>query len=212
MRVPSRSARRSAPLGAHRLTPVSVRTSRMSAAGRPSASPRPHPVRRSATGFKAITVVSRSTRIRGWGNCSNACSESVRSLAMSPQYRLANSRLQLLQTPLQLEGPRAQHPLVEADVADRLAAEAGLEPVQSEPRVVGCRLFRYSPPVVGVATQHPEVEHRLPVQQVVRHQLALAFGGATEQVVGGLAEAEDHDPGERVALVLRQVQADLFPW
>src|SRR5256886_8370261 len=120
----------------------------MSAAGRPSASPRPHPVRRSATGFKAITVASRSTRIRAWGNCSNACSESVRSLAMSPQYRLANSRPQLLQPALQLEGPRAQHPLGETDVADRLAAEAGLEPGQAEPRMGRRRLLRDSPPSV----------------------------------------------------------------
>src|ERR1700736_2263694 len=131
MRVPSRRARRNAPLGAHRLTPVSVRTSRMSAAGRPTASLRAHPVRRSPTGFNDNTVVSRSTMIRAWGNCSNACSESVRSLAMSSQYRhsRANSRLQLLKPPLQLERTRAQHVLVETDIAERLTPEAGLETV-----------------------------------------------------------------------------------
>src|ERR1700682_1025094 len=131
MRVPSRSARRSAPLGAQRLTPVSVRTSRMSAAGRPTASLRAHPVRRSPTGFNDSTVVSRSTMIRAWGNCSNPASESVRSLAMSSQYRhsRAHSRLQLLEPPLQLERTGAQHALVETDIADRLAPEAGLETV-----------------------------------------------------------------------------------
>src|SRR5206468_10724818 len=122
----------------------------MSAAGRPSASPRSHPVRRSATGFRAITVASRSTRMRAWGNCSNACSESVRSLAMSPQYRLANSCLQLLEAPFQLKRARTQHMLIEADVADRLAAEAGLEVVQPKPRMVGFRLVRDLLPVVRV--------------------------------------------------------------
>src|SRR5216683_4070283 len=150
MRVPSRRARRSAPLGAQRFTPVSVRTSRMSAAGRPTASLTAHPVRRSPTWFNDSTVVSRSTMIRAWGNCSNACSESVRSLAMSPQYRRAYFRLQLLQPPLQFQGARPQDALVEADVADRLATKAGLEAIEPEPRVIRGRLFRDPPPVIGV--------------------------------------------------------------
>src|SRR6267143_678893 len=131
MRVPRRRARRSAPFGAHRLTPVSVRTSRMSAAGRPAASRCAHPVRCSATEFKESTVASRSTMITAWGNCSKACSESVRSLAISPQYRhlAAQSRLQLLEPSLQLERTGAENVVVEADVAQRLAAEAGLETV-----------------------------------------------------------------------------------
>src|ERR1700737_2886993 len=195
MRVPSRSARRSAPLGAQRLTPVSVRTSRMSAAGRPTASLRAHPVRRSPTGFNDNTLVSRSTMIRAWGNCSNACSESVRSLAMSPQYRhwRADSRLQLLEPAFQPERPRPKDVLVEADIAGRLAAEAGLEAVEAEPGMVGRRLFRDAPPVVGLATERLEVQHRLPVQQVVRHQLTLAVPRPAEEVVGGRAETEDHD-------------------
>src|SRR5712691_554357 len=208
MRVPSRRARRSAPLGAQRLTPVSVRTSRMSAAGRPTASLRTHPVRRSPTRFNDSTVVSRSTMIRAWGNCSNACSESVRSLAISPQYRhrRAYFRLQLLQPPLQLERTGAQDALVEADVADRFAAEARLESVQTEPRMVGRRFLRNPPPVIGIAAEGLEVEHRLPVQQVVRHQLPFAVTRPTEQVVGGLAEAEDHDPAKHLALVVGEVE------
>src|ERR1700724_4572814 len=106
----------------------------MSAAGRPTASLRAHPVRRSPTGFTDSTVVSRSTMIRAWGNCSKACSESVRSLAISPQYRTAHFCLQLLQAPLQFQRARPQHVLVEAGVADRLAAEAGLEPGEPQPR------------------------------------------------------------------------------
>src|SRR5256714_10939856 len=173
MRVPRRRARRSAPFGAHRLTPVSVRTSRMSAAGRPAASRCAHPVRCSATEFKEITVASRSTMISAWGNCSKACSESVRSLAMSPQYRAAHFGLQLLQAALQLQRARAQYVLVEPGVAHRLAAEAGLEPIEPEPRVVGGRLFRNPPPVVGIAPQRAKIEHGLPVEQVIGHQLAL---------------------------------------
>src|SRR6267143_4498043 len=146
IRVPRRRARRSAPLGAHRLTPVSVRTSRMSAAGRPAASRCAHPVRCSATEFKEITVASRSTMISAWGNCSKACSESVRSLAMSPQYRAAHFRLQLLQAPLQVQSAGPQDVLVKAGVPDGVAAEAGLEPVEPEPRVVRRRLLRNPPP------------------------------------------------------------------
>src|SRR5438132_4188259 len=167
MRVPRRRARRSAPLGAHRLTPVSVRTSRMSAAGRPIASRCAHPVKRSATEFREMTVASRSTMISAWGNCSNACSESVRSLAMSPQYRAAHVGLQLLQAALKLQGAGAQHVLVETDVADSLAAEAGLEAVEPKPGVVGGRLLRDAPPVIGVAPHRFEIEHGPPVQQVV---------------------------------------------
>src|SRR6202521_1470381 len=207
MRVPSRRARRNAPLGAHRLTPVCVRTSRMSAAGRPTASLRAHPVRRSPTGFTESTVASRSTMIRAWGNCSNACSESVRSLAMSSQYRHGGAyfRLQLLEPSFELERTGAQNVLVEADVADRLAAEAGLKSVETEPRMVWRRLLRDPPPVVGIAAEGLEVEHRLPVQQVVRHQVPLAVARAAEEVIGGLAESEDHDPAKRVTLVLREV-------
>src|SRR5919204_5416378 len=172
MRVPRRSARRSAPLGAQRLTPVSVRTSRMSAAGRPTASPLNQPVSRSATAFKERTVASRSTTTRAWGNCSKACSESVRSLPMSPQYRRAQARFELLQPPLQPQPPGAQPLLVEADIADCLAAEPGLEAVEAEPGMIWRRLFWYAPPVVGVATQRSKVEHGAPVQQVVGHQLA----------------------------------------
>src|SRR6202022_724103 len=187
MRVPSRRARRNAPLGAHRLTPVSVRTSRMSAAGRPPASPGAPPVRRSPTGFTESTVASRSTMIRAWGNCSNACSESVRSLAMSSQYRHGGAyfRLQLLEPSLELERTGAQNVLVEADVADRLAAEAGLETVQTEPRMVRGGFLGDPPPVVGITAEGLEVEHRLPVQQVVGHQLSFAVARATEEVVGG---------------------------
>src|ERR1700675_4373615 len=164
MRVPRRKARRSAPFGAHRLTPVSVRTSRMSAAGRPAASRCFHSARRSATWFREITVASRSTMIRAWGNCSKACSESVRSLAMSPQYRSADFRLQSLQAPLQLQSARAQLMLVKPDVADRLAAEAGLESVEPEPWVLRGRLFRDAPPVVALTAQRAEIEHGLPMQ------------------------------------------------
>src|ERR1700674_1366777 len=164
MRVPRRRAARSAPLGAHRLTPVSVRTPRMSPAGRPAASRCAHPVKCSATEFKEMTAASRSTMIRAWGNCAKACSESVRSLAMSPQYRTAHFRLQLLQAPLQFQWAGAQHVLVKAGVADRLAAEAGLEPIEPEPRVVLGRLFRDPPPVIGIATHRAEIEHGLPVQ------------------------------------------------
>src|SRR3979409_2665442 len=176
MRVPRRRARRSAPLGAHRLTPVSVRTSRMSAAGRRTASLRAHPVRRSPTGFTDRTVVSRSTMIRAWGNCSNACSESVRSLAISPKYRHGGAyySLQLLQPTLELERTGAQHVLVEADVAHRFAPEAGLESIQTEPGMVRRRFLRDPPPVIDIAPERLEVEHRLPVQQVIRHQLPLA--------------------------------------
>src|SRR6202171_1172316 len=158
MRVPRRSARRSAPWGAQRLTPVSVRTSRISAAGRPTASLRTHPVRRSPTGFTDSTVVSRSTMIRAWGNCSKACSESVRSLAISPKYRHGGPYfpLQLLQGPLQLERTGAQDGLVDADVAGRSAAQAGLEPVKPEPRMVRCRFLRDPPPVVGIAAEDLE--------------------------------------------------------
>src|ERR1700730_9060308 len=135
MSVRSRKARRSAPLGAHRLTPVSVRTSRMSAAGRPTASLRAHPVRRSPTGVTESNVASRPTMIRSWGHCSNACSESVRSLAMSSQYRHGGAyfRLQLLEPSLELERTGAQRALVEADVADRLAAAPGLGSVENGP-------------------------------------------------------------------------------
>src|ERR1700737_4352415 len=211
MRVPSRNARRSAPLGAHRLTPVSVRTSRMSAAGRPTASLRAHPVRRSPTGFTDSTVVSRSTMIRAWGNCSKACSESVRSLAISPKYRHGGAYfpLQLLQPPLQLERTGSQDVLVEAEVADRFTAESGLESVQTEPRMVRCRFLRDPPPVIGVAAEGPEIEHRLPVQQVVRHQLPLAVARPTKEVVSGLPEAEDHDASKRVAFVLGEVNPNL---
>src|ERR1700674_2858921 len=211
MRVPSRRARRNAPLGAHRLTPVCVRTSRMSAAGRPTASLRAHPVRRSPTGFTESTVASRSTMIRAWGNCSNACSESVRSLAMSSQYRHGGAyfRLQLLEPSFELERTGAQNVLVEADVADRLAAEAGLKSVETEPRMVWRGLLRDPPPVVGVAAEGLEVKHRLPVQQVIRHQLPLAVARAAEEVIGGLAQAEDHDPAKRVTLVLREVEPHL---
>src|ERR1700694_2798921 len=207
MRVPRRSARRSAPLGAQRLTPVSVRTSRISAAGRPTASLRAHPVRRSPTGFTDSTVVSRSTMIRAWGNCSKACSESVRSLAISPKYRHGGPYfpLQLLQPPFQLERTGAQDVLVEADVAHRFAAEASLESVQTEPGMVRCRFLRDPPPVIGVAAEGPEVDHRLPVQQVIRHQLPLAVARPTEEVVGGLPEAEDHDASQGVALVFGEV-------
>ena len=99
--------------------------------------------------------------------------------------------------------------LVEADVADRFPTEAGLEPIEPEPWVVRGRLFRDSPPVIGIATHGTEIEHGLPVQQVVGHQLALAIAGPAEQVIGGFPEAEHHDPAERVALVLGQVQAHL---
>src|SRR3982075_1104734 len=208
MLVPRRRARRSAPFGAHRLTPVSVRTSRMSAAGRPAASRCAHPVSRSATEFKEITVASRSTMISAWGNCSKACSESVRSRAMSPQYRAGHFRLQLLQPPLQFQWAGAQHVFIETDVADGLPAEPRLEAVEPEPGVVRCRLFRDAPPVVGVAAQGAEVEHRLPVQEVIRHQLALAIARSAEQVVGGFAEAEYHEPAQNVALVLGEVKAD----
>src|SRR6267378_872729 len=211
MRVPILSARRSAPLGAQRLTPVSVRTSRMSAAGRPIASLMAHPVRRSPTAFNDSTVVSRSTRMRAWGNCSNACSESVRSLAISPQYmhRRAYFRLCLLEPPLELERTGPQDVLVEADVADRLAAEPGFETVEAEPRMVRCRFLRDSPPVIGIAAERLEVEHRLPVQQVIRHQLPLAVARAAEEVVGSLAETEDHDAAEGLALVVGEVEPHL---
>src|ERR1700730_4974735 len=209
MRVPSRRARRSAPFGAQRLTPVSVRTSRMSAAGRPTASLRAHPVRRWATGFSDSTVASRSTMIRAWGNCSNACSESVRSLAMSPKYRRAYFRLQLLQPALQPERPRTQDVLVEAGIADGLAAEPGLEAVEAKPRMVGRRLFRDSPPVVAVAAERLEVEHRLPMQHVVRHQLPLVVARPAEQVVGGGAEPEDHDPRQGLPFMVGEIKAHL---
>src|SRR5689334_8812934 len=101
----------------------------MSAAGRPTASPRAHPVISSATGFKDSTVACRSTRISAWGNCSNACSERVLSLAMSPQYRSAQAPLQLLQARFQRQTPRSQGALVEPDVADGFPAEAGLEAI-----------------------------------------------------------------------------------
>src|ERR1700731_1139846 len=209
MRVPRRRARRSAPLGAHRLTPVSVRTSRMSAAGRPAASRCVHPVRCSATEFREITGASRSTMISAWGNCSKACSESVRSLAMSPQYRAAHFRLQLLQPALQLQWAGAPHVLVEAGVADRLATEAGLEPVEPEPWVVRSRFFRDAPPVIDIAAHSTEIEHGLPVQQVVGDQLALLIAGSAEQVIGGFAEAKDHDPAENVTLVVGEIQPNL---
>src|SRR5467141_216297 len=209
MRVPRRRARRSAPLGAHRLTPVSVRTSRMSAAGRPAASRCAHPVRCSATEFKEITVASRSTMISAWGNCSKACSESVRSLAMSPQYRAAHFGLQLLQPALQLQRTGAQDVLVEPGVAHRLATEAGLEPVEPEPRVVGGRLFRNPPPVIRIAPQRTEIEHGLPVEQVIGHQLALPIARSAEEVVGRLAKAEDHDAAEGLALVVGEIQPNL---
>src|ERR1700694_1096130 len=177
MRVPSRRARRSAPFGAQRLTPVSVRTSRMSAAGRPAASRCVHPVRFSATEFREITVASRSTMISAWGNCSQACSSRESSLAMSRKYRAANFRLQLLQAPFQLQRTGAQHMLVEAGIADRLATEAGLEPIEPKPWVVRGRFFRDPPPVIGIAAHRAEIEHGLPVQQVVGHQLAFLIAG-----------------------------------
>src|SRR5690242_10685366 len=158
----------------------------MSAAGRPTASPRAHPVRRSATGFKESTVASRSTMINAWGNWSKAWSESVRSLAMSPQYRRAQTCLQLLQSLLGTEAPRSQHPFIETDVADGLSAKSSLEPVEPKPGMVGRGFLRNPPPVIGVAAKGSKVEHRPPVQEVVRHQLALAVGGAAEQVAGGL--------------------------
>src|SRR3989442_13036041 len=103
----------------------------------------------------------------------------------------ADFRLQLLEAPLELERTGGQDVLVEADVADRLAAEAGLEAVETEPRMVGRRFLRDPPPVIGVAAERLEVEHRLPVQQVVRHQLALAVARAAEKVIGRLTETED---------------------
>src|SRR5438874_7193362 len=121
----------------------------------------------------------------------------------------ADSRLQLLEAPFELERNGAQDLLVEANVADRLAAETGLEPVETEPGVVGRRFLRDPPPVVGMAAERLEVEHRLPVQQVIRHQLALAVARATEKVVGRLAQAEDHDASEGFALVFREVEAYL---
>src|SRR5207248_11681034 len=104
----------------------------------------------------------------------------------SPQYMHwgADFRLQLLKAPFELERNGAQDPLVDADVADRLAAETGLEPVETEPGVVGRRFLRDPPPVVGMAAERFEVEHRLPVQQVIRHQFALAVARAAEEVVG----------------------------
>src|SRR5207253_4384359 len=209
IRVPRRNARRSAPFGAHKLTPVSVRTSRISAAGRPTASPRAQPVGRSATGFRESTVASRSTMTSAWGNCSKAWSESVRSLAMSPQYRRAYAGLQLLQPALEPQASGTEHVLVQAHVANGLSAEPRLEPVEPEPGMIRSRLLRDAPPVIGVAAECPKIEHRLPVQQIVGHQLALALGGAPEQVVGRLAEAKDHDAGQQVTLVLRQVEPDL---
>src|SRR2546421_8552819 len=209
MRVPSRSARRSAPFGAQRLTPVSVRTSRMSAAGRPTASPRAHPVKRSATGFNDKTVASRSTMIRAWGNCSRAWSASVRSLAMSLEYRRAQFRLQLPQPLLQLQGTGPQDLLVKTDVADGLPTEAGLEAIQAEPGMVRSGLLRDPPPVIRVTAHGSEVEHRLPVQRIIRHQLTLAVTGAAEQVVGGPAKTENHDPAERLALVLGEIKTHL---
>src|SRR5207237_996712 len=176
IRVPRRNARRSAPFGAHKLTPVSVRTSRISAAGRPTASPRAQPVRRSATGFRESTVASRSTMTNAWGNCSKAWSESVRSLAMSPQYRRAYAGLQLLQPALEPQASGTEHVLVQAHVANGLSAEPRLEPVEPEPGMIRSRLLRDAPPVIGVAAECPKIEHRLPAQQLVGHQLALALG------------------------------------
>ena len=75
--------------------------------------------------------------------------------------------------------------------------------------MIRSRLLRDAPPVIGVAAECPKIEHRLPVQQIVGHQLALALGGAPEQVVGRLAEAKDHDAGQQVTLVLRQIEPDL---
>src|SRR5919201_751903 len=168
MRVPSLSARRSAPLGAPRLTPVSVRTSRMSAAGRPTASPRAHPVSLSATGLSETTVACRSTTISAWGNCSNACWERVRSLAMSPQYRSRYAALQLLQARFERVRHRAQNPLIQSDVADGFSPETGFESIQTKPWVVRGGFFGNAPPVVGLASQGAEIQHRLPVQQIVR--------------------------------------------
>src|SRR5260370_12312698 len=111
--------------------------------------------------------------IRAWGNCSKACSESVRSLAMSRQYRRAYFRLQLLQPSLQRERTRTQDVLVQADVPDRLAAEAGLETVETEPRMVRRRLLGDPPPVIRLTAEGLEVEHRLPAQQVIGHELPL---------------------------------------
>src|SRR2546427_12503901 len=118
----------------------------------------------------------------------------------------ADFRLQLLEAPLELERNGAQDVLVEADVADRLAAEAGLETIEAEPGVVGRRFLRDPPPVVGIAAESLEVEHRLPVQEVIRHQLALAVARAAEEVVGRLAESEDHDAAQRVAIMLGEVE------
>ena len=72
--------------------------------------------------------------------------------------------------------------------------------------MIGRRFLRNSPPIVGIAAEGLEVEHRLPVQQVIRHQLALAVARAAEKVVGRLAETEDHDASQGVALVLGKVQ------
>src|SRR5438067_3519400 len=180
----------------------------MSAAGRPTASPRAHPVSCSATGFKETTVAWRSTTTKAWGNCSNACCERVRSLAMSPQYRSAYPALQSLQALFDAVRHRTQHPLVEADVAHRFAAEAGFEAVEAEPGMVGGRLFRHAPPVITIAAQRAEIEHGAPVKQIVRHQLTLHIGRAAEEVVSGLAEAKDHDAGQHVAVMPGQVEAD----
>src|SRR2546421_6363640 len=180
----------------------------MSAAGRPPAPPRAHPVSCSAPGFKETTVAWRSTTTKAWGNCSNACCERVRSLAMSPQYRSAYPGLQSLQALFDAVRHRTQHPLVKTDVAHRFPAEAGFEAVEAEPGMVGGRLFRHAPPVITIAAQRAEIEHGAPVKQVVRHQVALHIGRAADEVVGGLAEATDHDAGQHVAVVPGQVETD----
>src|SRR5207248_4826560 len=80
----------------------------------------------------------------------------------APQYMHwgTDFRLQLLEAPFELERNGAQDPLVEADVADRLAAETSLETVETEPGVIGRRFLRNPPPIVGIAAEGPEVAHR----------------------------------------------------
>ena len=73
--------------------------------------------------------------------------------------------------------------------------------------MVGRRFLGDPPPVIGVTAERTEIEHRLPVQQIVGHQLALVVGRPPEEVVGGRPEAKDHDAAQRVTLVLRQVQS-----
>src|SRR5437899_3981000 len=75
--------------------------------------------------------------------------------------------------------------------------------------MVGRRFLWDPPPVIGIAAERLEVEHGLPVQQVIRHQLALAVARAAEEVVGGLAETEDHDASQGLTLVLGEVESYL---